>query len=165
MLQLQIHRTVEHVWSRDPALDKKADGYADAWKAAMASGKIDGLPLKAGAQPTIWRLASLRREHKLRLGELAYRHLVSSLKDGVGLDGFTGVSLLRESDMIIGFGLIGVAGLQDAQGRPTAITPQDKGGLAADQLEMLHLFGAHFVNELANRILEISEPDPTSGQG
>lgn len=49
----------EYVLSTDPALDQKADGFADAFRIAVETGKTDGLPLKDGQRPTVFELTHL----------------------------------------------------------------------------------------------------------
>lgn len=167
MLQLRTHRTIEHVWSRDPALDTKAEGFAEAWKKFLATGDLALLPLKNGARPVVWTLASLKREHKIHaLSDLAAEKTRMLYRAGGGLEGIVGLSFLRGTDYLVSVGLTGVRGLQDETGRPVEFLKNEKPGqpLAPETMEKLHLFGMHFINELGFRVLEISEPDPTSGQ-
>lgn len=164
MIQLRVHRVVDHVWSRDPALDKSDPArWSKAWTEFLETGSVAALPLRDGRQPTIWKLASLKREDRLRLGDLAQGKMADLLKNGSGLEGIIGLSFLRGSDQLVAAGLVGVVNLQDEHGRPAKFEINGH-GVSKEQLDALHLLGMHFVNELGNRILEISEPDPTQGQ-
>jgi hypothetical protein len=165
------HQEVEHIWSRDPALDRShPEAFEAAWKKFRETGDAAALPTKNGATPAVWILSGLKRRHKLRNSPLSMELSRRLMKNGMGIDGIMGEALLESHDFYVQVGLVAVRGYADEHGQPVVLARVDDGQggkiLSGDAMEDLHgrHLGTHFINELGFRIREMSEPDPTSGQ-
>lgn len=165
MITRRVHKSIDHVWSRDPALDKSNEAeFAKAWEAFKKGGDVGLLPIREGQRPTVFRCVSLKRLHMLTLSDTAMLELKGLVRSGG--DGIVALAFLRVCDEVVARGVIGADNFCDEQGRQVSLTFVDdgRGGklLSKDSLEDLH--HVSLVNELGFRILEISMPDPTSGQ-
>lgn len=166
MITRRVHKRVAHVWSKDPALDKSNEAaFAKAWKAFQEKGDVELLPLKEGQKPTVFWIGSLRRIHMLSLSDTSMLEIKSLLRQGA--DGIVALAFLRVCDEVVARGLQSVDNFCDSEtGAQISLQfiEDGRGGklLSRDSLEDVCHVG--LVNELGLRILELSMPDPTSGQ-
>lgn len=170
MISRRLHDQIDHVYSGDPALDKtKAAEYKKARAECLKTGKVELLPLKQGTQPVVWKLKALSRPEKLSVSGTALDKVLALVRGGAGSQGITGLAMLTVFDVVVMYGVVNASGLLDKDNRPMTLpfTDNGRGGkmLSGEALEELYLFGTEFIIELGLRILEITEPDPTSGQG
>lgn len=161
MISRRVHRTVDHVWTEDPALDKEAEGFAAKWRKFLETGNVDELPLKNGQRPTVFRLASLKREAVLQLSDIVHADVKSLVR--AGNDRVIGLAFFRSFEAAVSRGLVGVQNFTDDAGRPVSLRFDDDGLVHKETLE--DLLYPELMRELGLRILEISMPGPTRGQG
>lgn len=155
-----------HVLSMDPALrqprapvDPEAPtkdeaaalaAYEAQLEAVRAAGDISGLPLAGTRKPAIWRVQGLTMHgeeelspaggNRLRMARIAIQHGLAGMDGAVGSDG-------EKLDYAAEF-----------DGREKVV-------LYAIPEEIKGAYGRAAIIELGNRILELSEPNPFSGQG
>lgn len=140
-----------HVLSTDPALEREAPGFADAYRIAMETGALDKLPLKPGERPVVWKFAQLGPDETSWLLDRAARG-----ENGYALDA-------------VALALVEVAGVQTEDGEDLKLTRKSQGrrsgfkAVDADQLAALFTddeggYRAKWVSELGNRIAEALLP-------
>lgn len=163
MISKRTHLSRPHVWSMDPGLDPKAS--EACWKKFFESGDLAELPVLDGRRVTVFYITSLRREEMLAMSDVAMGDVKILTK--AGTNGIVGLAFLRTMDAVVARGLQRVENWLDEAGRQISLKFDDdgRGGklLAKETLEDLHYPG--LINELGLRILEISMPGPTLGQG
>lgn len=168
MITRRVHRSVPHVWTRDPAIDRSdEEKVRTGFKSFLEDGELSHLPIRQGCRPTVFRVASLKRAHLQEVGRMAQIELSSLLARSGVTEGIAGLAMYELNDLVVSRGVISVENLQDESGRPVSLqfTDDGRGGkvLARETLEELSY--VPLINELGLRILQLSMPDPTSGQG
>lgn len=167
MISKRQHLSRPHVWSLDPALDRSngANGFEPRFKKFLDSGDLADVPVLDGRRVTVFYISSLRREDMLALSDVAMTDTRALIAAGTG--SIVGLAFLRTMDAVVARGLQRVENWLDEAGRQVSLKFDDdgRGGkiLAKETLEDLHYPG--LINELGLRILEISMPGPTLGQG
>ena len=146
-----------HVWTADPALDKRHPAFLEKWRAfvkAKDAATLAEVPLVSGEKPTVFEVEGLSRDSFLRIESLVGRGVTN--------------------DEAVAFGLRAISPLGAPfthHGAPVVISPTDlkevpgtrDKHLVADVLDKL--FDPGLFAELAEVIVEISRPDPMRGQG
>lgn len=146
MIRKSLGGVVRHVWSDDPALDKSdPDVFAAKWKAFLADGKVECLPVVEGGAPAVFEIAPLTRRQFLRI------------YNGGG-------GALEQMSEAVAYGLRSVKGFEvDGRAPDVEKVDSDVGKrLSAKCLDAL--FDPLLFAELGARVLEISRLDPTRGQ-
>jgi hypothetical protein len=164
MISKRTHLSRPHVWSLDPGLDTSS-GFEARYAKFLESGDLAELPVLDGRRVTVFYVTSLRREEMLAMSDVAMADVRILTK--AGMNGIVGLAFLRTMDAVVSRGLQRVENWLDEAGRQIGLKFDDdgRGGkiLAKETLEDLHYPG--LINELGLRILEISMPGPTHGQG
>ena len=132
---------VVHIYSQDPALDRDAESFADAWAEFLKTGDKSKLPIRDGHTPTLWHIQRLKRKRFLWVLDQPDSHRASeAIAFGLKqVDGFT------------------VDGVPFALGFKKFSDSEDR--LSEDTLEIL--FDPTFFGELGVRILGLSKLPPT----
>ncbi len=165
MIVRRTYRNAIHVYSDDAALDKPRTpredetqrdaparkAWDEAWKRFRETGDLAALPLKEGQKPTVFHIASLKREHMELLGDP-----LSDLRAGnLG-------ETLKKCAMMVRWGLTGAKDFVDEGGTPVALEFNGEEGkdriLKVESLR--DLYYPELILELGLRIYEVSTPSP-----
>lgn len=142
MITRSLTSSVKHVWSKDGALDRASPAFDLA--AYHRDGDMAHLPCLPGCAPTVFTLARLPRRTFVYCADL---------------DGF------RRVCEAVAYGVREVAGfVVDGQELSLAHQKSDL-GQRLTEASMDALFDPDLFGELAGRVLELSQIDPTRGQG
>ena len=66
-------------FSEDPAIDKESEGFSKIWDEYVRTGDIKKVPIKAGQEPTRWKLRHLRGKSKRMLQDLIRKTAVDDM--------------------------------------------------------------------------------------
>jgi len=66
-------------YSEDPAIDTDAEGYNDIWQDYLSTNDCSKIPMKAGRQPTRWRLRHIRGKAKRMLQDTIRKTAVDGM--------------------------------------------------------------------------------------
>jgi hypothetical protein len=136
--------TADHVWHLDPAIDYEAAGCVEAYKHALRTGDVSGIPIREGCKPTVWKLQRLPRRVFLRV------------------DGAKGMAADQE---LVALGLVGVDNLT-VDDVPVVIRTEKVDGVDRVTAECLdRIYDPGLFNELGAHVVILSKLDPSSGQG
>jgi hypothetical protein len=146
-----------HVARSDDALDREAKDFVERYNRALETGSVDGLPLKNGGSPRLWRL------RHLTLDEVTW--LLDQGQNGTGAH--------RLALHAIALALVGVTELKDSDGNPATLErepdPRRAGfvALSAASLELVlrdpgRKAQLDTIRDLGNRILG-TELHPLNG--
>jgi hypothetical protein len=159
MITRRVFQTVQHVFSRDPSLDREAPDFKEAYKRFLSDGEVKGLPLKNGSPPTVFRLASLKKRAMDRGSDVTLAEFRAAM---VSPRSVASVAFFRSSAELVQLGLVGADNLADNDGRPLSLKFDDTAAGKVLSAESLNdILYPDMIIELASRILEISTPDPT----
>lgn len=153
-----------HIWSRDPALDASDPAKLEtALREFREKGDASKLPLKPGRQPVVWQLRSL--------SETAYNDFTRTSLFELQRTMPRGVSALFDQATYATCREAARRGIQSAEGamgenRQPLDLPLEEGAkeraLAHATMEALYKqFGPRLIGELGQRVIELSEMDPT----
>lgn len=153
-----------HVFSRDAALDKgdrlALDRLLDK---ANESGDFAPLPLRDGRAPVKWRLMSLSERAYADFTRTAQMEVFMRMNAGKhALIDQAAYTTRREA---VRRGLVGAEGAVDDRGQPLELKHEDSPSgrvLTPESLEALYKhYGPNLIGELGQRIIDLSELDPT----
>lgn len=153
-----------HIWSRDPALDASDPAKLEVGlREHRERGDASKLPLKPGRQPVVWQLRSLSEASYSDLTRTSLYELQRTMPRGVSalFDQAT-YATCREAARR---GLVSAENVLDDKRQPLEL-PLEEGAkeraLAHATMEALYKqFGPRLIGELGQRVIELSEMDPT----
>lgn len=171
----RINGKVTHIYSRDPALARtvQIEGAAvdntavvEAALEEFRLGKPSKLPVVDGKMAVVWHLRPLS---ELAYAELARVSAHEALKAFARRDAsvLANRALYPELRDAARRGLVAVDNAVDGEGRPFKIDTEDTSNGAGKVVtsrclnELYELFGPRLISELGERVLEMSEVDPT----
>ena len=162
MIAKSVHQKVDHIYSRDPALERAPT--AEELKAYRVSGDLAALPCKPGMKPAVFHLQSMTRRAYRMLSGTALLEVQRRLQPGSG--GAVDLAFYEIREEAVRFGLIGALGIQDAEGGAIKLETEGGGGglprcLKQSSMDDLYSFGPGLINELGAMIIELSEVPPT----
>lgn len=147
MLIRSTLKSVRHVWSQDPALDRSSlseETFEKAWKQFLKTGDPSNLPVREGTKLAIFEFEPLSRKDYIRALNLAG---------------------LEQWNEAVACGLRSVQNFE-IDGVPVQLERTEQGGskrLSGDSLDKI--FDPMLFMELGLRILDASRLHPTHGQG
>ena len=109
MLQLGATSTLvsdyDCYYSEDPALEKDKEGFQEIWDEYLKTGDSSKVPLKAGQEPTRWRLRHVKGKAKRMLQDIIRKTMVEDIISPTA------------AYLACQVALVGIENLPDAQGR------------------------------------------------
>ena len=143
MILHSLIRSVKHVWSMDPALDRSdLESFSAAWESFLKDGDLAKLPIKEGETPTVFTLEPLTRSEFVKI--------------------YGGGDIERVIEAVA-YGLQSVENLM-VNGEKFQIERIESGGSKRVKGSCLDaFFDPVLFAELGTRIVEISRLHPTSG--
>lgn len=157
-------RTIQHVWSRDPALD---DSNPAALEAALAkfreTGDVKVLPLKNGTQPAIWKLTSMTEKAYRGLSRTSAFEVHKAMADQNLRHVLMERATYGETSEAARRCLVGVEGALDERGRPFEIKTEGKERVLTEACmeALFERWGARLIAELGLRAIDACEVGPT----
>lgn len=166
-MQGRLIGKVLHIFTRDPALDRSTDEIATATASAVAkhneTGERGDLPLKNGRQPAVWSLLSLSERAYQAVTRTSLLEVQKVLPQGLrAIFDMPLYTIRREA---FRYGLVSVENVTGLDGRPLKLEPETEAGvqvLAQKTVdELFRLYGPHLIGEIGQRVIDLSELDPT----
>lgn len=141
MLQRSFIQSTKYISSLDPAIDRDHPDFN--WEDYRRTGEAKHLPLREGAQATVFELAPLTRKQMARV--LGFERVLDQCTEAVAC------GLRQVSNFIV-------------DGQPLIVEHQGNDGERRVKSSVLDkLFDPVLFGELGTRIMEINRLVPTSG--
>ena len=137
----------EIFYSEDPAIDASVEGFEGIWEDYMKTNDFSKVPLKAGVEPTKWRLRHIRGKAKRMLQDMIRKTVVD------GMISPTAAYLACQ------MGLVEAENLVDRDGREVVLDTQFDRDLkmkvlAEETMQLLDMVDeGQLVNQLGIRVI------------
>jgi hypothetical protein len=142
MIPYSTTSTTDHIFTCDTAIDRDSPDLNVAQYIATHDAKY--LPIKAGETPVVWKLRRLSRRGFLAVSG-APEHLQSHVACAYGIDGVAGL-LVNDQAVDLKY-------------------DRGEAGKRLSEASLDAIFHPSLFNELGAVIINMSLPNPTSGQG